>query len=193
MHKVDYNNQRDNVTYGTFSGHRQCFTTCAWMLMSYYSDMIDGTSDRAMSAYFDDVEDSVGKAGIGERVKRRYDWIKGNTSYWWLVQQAGINEWLKRYGVKGHAVFADSCPMDKLIDLVNKGPVIVGTKRLGGLSGGHIILLIGYNEEQRSFNVHDPYGSAVRNYTDENGENVVYHQDYLVKHLTGGRCLFWSN
>lgn len=191
MHNIEYNSQRDNVTFGTFSGHRQCFTTCSWMLMSYYSDMIDATSDRAMSAYFDDVEDSVGRSGIGEKIKQRYNWIKGNTSYWWLVQQAGIKEWLNRYGIKGHAVYADSCPIDKLIDLVEQGPVIVGTKNIGGLKGGHIILLIGY--ENGNFIVNDPYGNAVKNYREHYGEAVKYSKEYLQKYLTGGRCLFWSN
>ena len=190
IHKVDYNSQRNNVTFGTFSGHRQCFTSCSWMLMSYYTNMIDGTSDRAMSAYFDDVEDSVGKAGIGEKIKQRFNWIKGNTSYWWAVQQFGITEWLNRYGVSGHAVFADSMPMDKLIKLVDQGPVIVGTKKLGGLPGGHIILLIGY--ESGNFMVNDPYGNAMFRYKDHDGEEVLYSRDYLNKYLTNGRCIFWS-
>lgn len=191
MHKIDYNSQRDNVTFGSFPGYRQCFTTCAWMMMSYYSDMIDGKSDRAMASYFEDVEDSVGKSGIGEKIKQKYNWIRGNTSLWWLVQQAGIKEWLSRYGVKGHAVYADSCPIDKLIDLVEQGPVIVGTKKLGGLPGGHIILLTGYRNG--AFIVNDPYGSALTNYRDHNGDSVIYPVDYLKKYLTGGRCIFWSN
>ena len=189
MHNVGYNSQRDNKDFGTFSGFRQCFTTCSWMLMSYYSDMIDVNNDSALACYFDDVEDSVGKSGIGEKIKRRYDWIKKNTSYWWLVQQAGIELWLHRYKVDEHVTYCDSCPVHKIRDILDNGPVIIGTRKLGGLPGGHIILLVGYNDN--GFYVNDPFGDASTNYVSHTGYQVYYPNDFLIPKLDGGRCLFW--
>lgn len=188
LHKVVYNSQRNNINFnGKFSGWRQCFTSCAWMLMSYYSKDIKGGDDEALSIYFDDVEDSVGHPGIGERIKMKFKWIRGKTSYWWKVQQEGIEHWLWQRGVKGNAIFQKKIKFQDLYRLIQEGPVIIGTKKMGGLKGGHIILCVGKNV------YHDPFGDAKTNYRSHIGANVVYPREFLEKY-TGEEilCIYWK-
>ena len=191
-HNIAYNSQRDNINFGgKFPGFWQCFTTCAWMLMSFYSDKYVATDDEGLSNYLDDIEVTAGKTGIGEKIKHKYKWITGHTSEWWLTQQAGIEEYLWRAGVKGNAVFRDmTASFDELRSLLDGGPVIIGTSKLGGLPGGHIILAIGYNSE--GIICHDPYGNAVTGYRSAAGGGVLYGDAYL-RNFTGEkiRCMYW--
>ena len=191
-HNIAYNSQRDNIDFaGKFPGFWQCFTTCAWMLMSYYCDKYRAHDDDMLALYLDDVEAIIGKPGIGEKIRNKYNWIKGHTSEWWLVQQNGIEAWLWRQGSRGNAVFRDlTVPFDDLRSIIDGGPVILGTKKLGGLPGGHIILAIGYTDE--GIICHDPYGNAVTGYRSAAGGGVLYGDAYLRK-FTGEkiRCMYW--
>lgn len=191
--KIKYNSQRDNIDFGgKFKGNCQCFSTCSWMFMSYYSSKIAAFDDGMLSKYVDDVETTVGKKGIGEQVKERFRWITGRTSYWWLINKYGIEKWLWREGINGNAVFKDkNISFNNLTKLVDNGPVILQTKKMGSLHGGHIILAVGYTESH--IIVADPYGNALTNYKDHNGENVLYHKDWLKKY-TGSmiRCIYWG-
>jgi hypothetical protein len=191
-HSVAYNNQRNNKDFsGKFPGLAQCFSTCSWMLMSYWCDKIDATDDDLLSIYVDDVEMTVGGGGIAEIIKKKYNWITGRTSLWWAVQQAGIEKWLWRNGIKGNAKFIDGANYDVLDTALSVGPVIIGTKNIGGLPGGHIILIIG--KEGGNYICHDPYGDALTSYKDENGESILYDELYLKKHAgLFPRILFWS-
>ena len=191
-HLINYNSQRDNINFGgKFPGFWQCFTTCAWMFMSYYSKSIDATDDNGLASYLDDVEMMIGKPGIGEKIKNKYKWITGHTSEWWLVQRNGIEAWLWRQGLRGNAVFRDlTVPFDDLRSLINGGPVILGTSKLGGLPGGHIILAIGYDDD--GIICHDPYGNALSQYESANGAGIMY-PDIILKAATGEkiRCMYW--
>ena len=191
-HLINYNSQRDNISFaGKFPGFWQCFTTCSWMLMSYYCDKIKAGDDKGLSLYLDDVEAIVGKPGIGEKIKNKYNWIKGHTSEWWLVQRNGIEAWLWQQGSRGNAVFRDlTVPFDDLRSLINGGPVILGTSKLGGLPGGHIILAIGYDDD--GIICHDPYGNALAQYESANGAGIMY-PDIILKAATGEkiRCMYW--
>lgn len=191
MRQVDYNSQRNNDSFkGLFSGNKQCFTTCAWMFISYYSNY-DGTNDQQLTKYFDDVENSVGSKGIGEKIKAKYNWISGKTSYWGLVQEAGIQKYLPNHKIK----FDTKFPLAQLHGLVTNGPVLISTKKLGGLRGGHIILLVDNWQighiSQKGFYVHDPYGNANSNYRDHNGKNVIYTDTYLNRHIDKGNGICW--
>ena len=191
-HIIGYNSQRDNINFaGKFPGFWQCFTTCAWMFMSYYSKSIEATDDNGLAGYLDDVEMTVGNPGIGEKIKNKYNWIKGHTSEWWLVQQNGIEEYLWKKGTTGNAIFKDqTIGYDSLKGLLDVGPVILGTNKLGGLKGGHIILAIGYNDS--GIICHDPYGNAVTGYRSAAGGGVLYGDSYL-RNFTGEkiRCMYW--
>ena len=160
------------------------------MFLSRYISKFKGNDDKGLAKYLDDVEDSVGKPGIGEEIKRRYSWITGSTSYWWLVQEAGINKWLKNNGVNRKVTFSNKkTPFEDLRKLILESPVIIHTKKLGGLRGGHIILAVGYDED--NIICHDPFGNAKSNYALKMGRNQKYPDEMLIKH-TGKkvRCIY---
>jgi hypothetical protein len=150
------------------------------MLMSFYSKNILGNDDTLLAEYVDDVEVKVGKAGIAEQIIQKVKWITGFSSLWWAVQQAGIEKWLLANSVKGKAVFVDGGTFPKLNEALIFGPVIVGTKKMGGLPGGHIILLTGFNGIDYIAN--DPFGNATTLYKNQNGESVVYPYEFLKKY-----------
>ena len=191
-HNITYNSQRDNINFGgKFPGFWQCFTTCAWMLMSFYSDKYVATDDEGLSSYLDDIETTAGETGIGEKIKHKYNWITGHTSEWWLTQQAGIEEYLWRAGNRGNTIFSDqTVSYNDLRYLIDGGPVILGTKKLGGLPGGHIILAIGYTDD--GVICHDPYGNAIKKYQSAAGANILYPDNFL-RIATGEkiRCMYW--
>lgn len=193
IHQIGYNSQRNNFNFaGKFPGWTQCFSTSAWMFMSFYSPDIKAADDSSLAVYVDDVEETVGKPGIAEKAKRKFNWITGKTSLWWLIQKDGIESWLWRHGVKGQVVFRDSdFPFGVLPTIIDHGPVILGTTKMGGLSGGHIILAVGYDDN--NIICHDPYGNAQTNYKDEKGAFVKYPHDFLRKY-TGEkiRCMYWK-
>lgn len=187
--KVGYNSQRDNQGFGRqYPGSVQCMSTCAWMLMSAYSKKIKATDDDGLALYVDDCEASLGKPGIGERAMQLFPWVKKPTSQWWLTHQLAITEYLNKEGVKGKAVYVDKCSWDDFYKLVEKGPVMIGT----GFFSGHIILAVGKDV------YHDPFGNAVGNYANQNGESVFYSREFLQpitdKVVGKGfiRLIYWS-
>jgi len=195
IHEIDYNSQRDNFSFdGKLPGYVQCFSTCAWMFSSFYVSAINAKDNVGLKHYVDNVEVTIGKPGIGERVKKKFNWITGRTSYWWLTQKYGIEDLLWRNGVVGNIEFIDinaKCGLDTVKTLLLKGPVILGTKKMGGLSGGHIILVSGYTAG--GFYVNDPYGNALKKYKDHDGDSILYPYDFLRRY-TGKhiRCIYWK-
>lgn len=194
IHEIKYNSQRNNPDFkGQFPGWKQCFSTSAWMFMSNYTDTINGTDDIGLSKYLDDVEVKIGTPGIGEKVFEE----SGFSSFWWTVQKAGIEKWLHGAKVEGKAVFCD-CSMGffDLKDILDKGPVILGTNKLAGLPGGHIILVVGYDDV--NLICHDPYGDANSNYKNFNGANVKYPFSFIMPHVVYAqpdkvRCMYWNS
>jgi len=193
IHEISYNSQRDNYNFsGKFSAWSQCFSTCSWMFMSYYSSLYDGSDDKGLRYYVDNVEATVGKKGIGEKVRKKFSWIAGRTSLWWLTQKDGIEHYLWTSGVKGQVVFVEDRKksLDHLKLKVQNGPVILGTKKIGGLPGGHIILLVGVSE--KGFYVNDPFGNATKNYKDHDGDTILYPFEYIEKYLGNVlRYIYW--
>ena len=189
-HEIGYNTQRDNYAFfNRFPGWKQCFSTSAWMLMSFFTAKINAGDDTGLAKYFDDVEDAVGTSGIGEIIKRKYNWIKGETSYWWLVQEAGITKWLNAYGISGRAKFTNEGTYEDVAAKLEKVPVIIGTYKLRGLPGGHIILLVGL--EGNDCIVNDPYGDANTWYQDKDGKAKKYSID-LIRSVCGTKPLYIS-
>lgn len=191
LHVVGYNKQRDNVNFhGKFSGYAQCFSTSVWMAMSFYCSQIDAVDDIALSKYVDDVEASVGnKPGLAEDLRTGNVSLKGRTSLFWVVQKAGMQKWLSARKVAGRAGVNLRAPFSMLIDLLDSGPVVVGTNKMGGLKGGHIVLAIGYDDDAVICN--DPFGDATTNYEDRNGDSVRYSRSFLEKYFRQ-RVLYWK-
>jgi len=197
MRETGYNKQRNNKNFGgTFSGWRQCFGTSTWMLLGYYApERYDATNDDQLAWFIDDVEQKVGKHGIGE-IEAAEHGIQGWTSIWWPVEQAGINKYLRLAGKLGNAIFKDAtCSLAQLDDLLDQGPVIIGTNQLGGLPGGHIILIL--EQDGTDYICHDPFGDANGNYQSDDGAYVRYNKDWLKPYIAyfGNdkvRCMYWK-
>lgn len=190
-HNVIYNSQRDNFNFkGKFPVWKQCFSTCAFMFISFFNDTIFG--DKDLVKYIDDVEAQVGEPGIAEKVIQKFKWITGFTSMWWLVQKEGIEKWLWRSGIQGEAVYVDKGHWQDIIIALDYGPIILGTDKMGGLPNGHIILLIGTDND--AFIVHDPFGNATTKYVDINGDAVRYPIKYLIGYAGDNpRYMYWKS
>ena len=75
--------------------------------------------------------------------------------------------------------------LDDLREKLKSGPVIIGTNKMGGLPGGHIILAVD-NTPDGKFYCNDPYGDANTGYKDPNGASVIYHAALFdAKHPSG--------
>jgi hypothetical protein len=191
MRIVGFNSQRDNFDFnGAFHGWQQCFSTAVWMLMSFWTDRIKFDDDTALSKYVDDVSDAVGSPGIGEKVKAEHKEIVGNTAYWWEVHRVGINTYLSAAGVSGECIHTSNARYADVIELLKNGPVVLGTDKLGGLPGGHIILAVDV-AENGGIIINDPYGDANTFYKNVNGAGVIYPESLLSPHLSGN-ILYWK-
>jgi len=191
MRKVGWNDQRNNDDFkGQFKASCQCFSTSVWMLMSYFSRAIRADDDKGLKMYVDDVSNVVGSAGIGEIIMRKLPFIKGNSAYWWQVHKAAIEKWLKQVGVNAVVTFRDGdCTMSEIEFALKYSPVVLGTDKMAGLPGGHIILVV--DRDDRNWYVNDPFGNANTRYTDKNGAMVAYPIDWLKQYITynkGGLC-----
>lgn len=171
MAKLDYYiNQRNNPSFGgKLSPHIQCFYSSAVMWLSYYKHIEDDFYER----YVDDVEKTVGKPGIAERL---FPKLTGRTGAYWDVHKEALNQYTN------NVKFDNTIPYDSLLELLSKGPVITGTKKIGLLSGGHVILSV--KADKDGVTVKDPYGNAMTNYKNFNGNNVVYPHEYLRKYFS---------
>lgn len=138
---VKYYNQVDNSTNLFGTGHRQCnLTTCAmalnFLLQRYGQKNLDKLAEE-------------GGFREGESVYAKVLKEFGDTIYHDAQTKA-----LKRF--KAESYFSLTLSMGDVIEtLATFTPVPVGVSYK---SSGHIILLVGYNLEQRVFYVHDPYG-----------------------------------
>jgi hypothetical protein len=190
MRIIGYNSQRDNFDFsGKFHGWQQCFSTSAWMFMSFWSDKIAFNDDKALAKYVDDVSDAVGEPGTGEAVKKDHHEIVGNSAYWWVVQKVGIETKLNASGIQGQCIYQDNATYDDIYKYLKNGPVIIGTDKLAGLPEGHIIL--GVDQADGGLIINDPYGDANSFYKNMNGAEVLYPRPLLEPHLSG-HILYWS-
>ncbi len=189
MRQIGYNTQRDNFDFGgQFKASCQCFSTSAWMLLSFFAPSSYKANDDAFLArYVDDVSDAVGKPGVGEEIKENDHAIKGNTAYWWQVHKEAIRKWLVAGGIANpKVVFKDGdCSATELREALKISPVILGTNKMAGLPGGHIILLVDQTED--SFVVNDPFGNATTGYVDKNGSMVKYPKDWILPFISYNR------
>jgi hypothetical protein len=190
MRIIGYNSQRDNYDFsGSFRGWQQCFSTAVWMMMSFWTDKIKFDDDTALSKYVDDVSDAVGTPGIGEKIKAEHKEIIGNTAYWWAVHQVGINTYLSACEISGKCIHKSNASYKDIYQLLEKGPVVIGTDKFAGLPGGHIIL--GIDQAGGGVIVNDPYGDANSMYKNVNGAGVLYPNVLLNPHISGN-ILYWE-
>jgi len=191
IYDIKHNNQRDNENFkGLFPGSWQCFTTSNWTRMSHYTKEIDATDDIGLSKYLDDIEISIGETGLGEEIAK-HNSIKKWSSIHWAVQSAGVTKWLNKFGVSGHDVFVNMKYSD-IQEFIWKFPITVGTEKIGGLPGGHVILCIGIDDTTGDLIFNDPYGDANMNYSETNGERVSYSEKLLTQNRDFFRVAYWE-
>lgn len=164
MRKIGYNSQRNNKVVNGLSGAVQCFATSAWMFLSYYAP------DKYKA------DDDAGLADFVAAVTK----FSKNDEFEWSKQAALIQLYLMRADVKKTVTLGIDLNKDKgllspedLAEKLKAGPVIIGTKKLGGLPGGHIVLAADVTPDGKLY-VNDPFGDANTGYNDVNGENVIY-------------------
>ena len=181
MRKIGYNSQRNNIAVKGLSGSVQCFATSAWMFLSYFAPEKYKVDDDKTLSYF--VGDVTRNAASDE-----FEWSK---------QAAMIQKYLDAAGVKKKVKLGIDLDTgdglvspDALVKLLDENPVIIGTKKLGGLPGGHIILGVDATPDGHVI-VNDPYGNANGNYSDANGEGVIYSTAMFDKNSPKAiRCLY---
>ena len=162
MREIGYNSQINNIPVNGIGGSSQCFATSAWMFLSFYCDKINAEDDKALSEYVKDV--------TAHGAQREYEWTAQQTEIQKHIHDAGVA------GIVKIGIDLDNdkglLTVDQLKLLLLVGPVIIGTKKMAGLPGGHIILAVDYNDDGIICN--DPYGNALTHYADKNGKGVVY-------------------
>ena len=95
-------------------------------------------------------------------------------------------------GVAGNMNYEENYKIHDLYNFLNINPVILQTYKMGGLKGGHIILAIGYQNE--NIICHDPFGNALSKYTDHNGMAVHYPVNFLKPYLMKkARLMYWTS
>lgn len=192
MRSILYNEQRNNASFdGLFPGSCQCFSTSDWMNLSFVIPTIKGDDDKGLSVFVDDVCNKVGQPGIAEAVAKKFGLDPNeNMAYEWCVQQAGMQEWLNEAGIDATVeLYVDLktgkglLTWEKLTELLKLGPVTIGTYKLGGLGGGHIILAVDLKEDGTIGVFHDPFGDAKTGYKNQNGAYVEYTKEFLESHV----------
>lgn len=177
--KIPYNSQRDNYGFKTLGAWSQCFSTSSCMFLSYY--IPEPTNDAFVKAFIERIDLAINpKADLGAKIKQAYSWITKDMTLWWLSQKVAIESYLAKHNISPTLTFRESDgTFEELIAALKKGPVIVGTNKLGGLPNGHIILLVDYEDKTKCFIAKDPFGNAYSGYKDTNGDNVCYPVEWF--------------
>lgn len=171
MFNIGYNSQRDNAAVRGLSPHVQCFATSAWMFLSYFApEKYPYNNDELLSYYIMDV--------IRNGKDKEFEWKDQAEMIQKYLDAAGVQK-------KVHLAIDLNSGRGKLsiadLEAVLKvSPVIVGTKKMGGLPGGHIILAKGAVTDH-FISCNDPYGNANSNYSSADGDGVLYHYSMFDK------------
>jgi hypothetical protein len=181
MRTINYREQRNDDKVNGLSPFSQCFSCSDWMYMSWVDSSIDVKDDASFDAYLLSLETKIGpRENPGDK----------HPSLDFATQAEGATEFFNSKGITGHMVFTERFPFSDLIRELQDKPITIGTEKMSNLPDGHIILLVDYEQETDSFVVNDPFGNALTNYTDPNGEAVRYPVAWLHPYVTDnqGNC-----
>lgn len=169
-----YINQRKQKNWaGKLSGYRQCFYSAAVIFQSYFLTAITNWK-TFYEEYVDSTEATVGKPGIAERL---FPNLTGRTGAFWAVHLAAIKENVPFKNFQ----FKENLSFEELKKIIETRPAIIGTNKIGGLPGGHIIVAV--RNAPGGVVVKDSYGNANTNYKDHNGDEIVIKDELLKKHF----------
>ncbi|OQX95979.1 hypothetical protein B6I21_02635 [candidate division KSB1 bacterium 4572_119] len=165
-----------------FNGHWACGATSAMMALTYYNVLPDwncncsspyahvSTHGRYICEIYSfngytydiggyDPNSSLGYGGYGFIIQNNWADTKGNMA-----------KYARQHGLGSTVDWSPT--FSKLQNDIDKEFPIVILNSL--TTAGHYILAIGYNGEQRSVRVNDPYGNKNQGYMNYNGRDVVY-------------------
>lgn len=163
---VKYATQIDNSTNLFGTGHRQCNLTSNSMMLDYVLKRF-GQKDltaRALEGGFKEPE------SVYAQVLKKH----GDTIYHDAHTKA-----LREFEVESY--FSLTMSLSDLIDCLEcQIPVVISVDYK---SSGHVILVVGYNPEQKFFWVNDPYGSRAgsANYYSVRGGNAGAYDKYSLE------------
>lgn len=171
---VPYFNQVDNSTNLFGTGHRQCNLTANAMALEFLLEKYgqETLSQKAVKGGFREPE------SVYAQVLKKY----GDTIFHEAQTKA-----LRDFGVQSY--FSSTLSMADAIACLKAGfpvPVSIAYK-----SSGHIILLVGFDDEQSFFWVHDPYGSRAgsANYYSKIGGDAGKYDKYSFDTMSA----IWRN
>lgn len=179
LNEIVYFSQRNN--YG--SPFNECFPTSMVMMMANNLDVTP--VDQTLRAF---MEDDLFDHFIEKTHKRT------SAKYEWKIERDMANKWLGKSNMlkPDPVVWREGMTTIEIeIEIDNGRMVVVGTDKLGGLPGGHIVCIGGYDE--LNFYLWDPFGDYRTRYGDHNGRNISIKKDNPhiknIRGITGYRVM----
>lgn len=98
--------------------------------------------------------------------------------YYWDKEKDSCIKWLNKSpyfnnSSKHYVAWIEGATYEQICKEIDEGyTVVLGTYKLGGLKGGHVLTVVGY-DENRNFILYDPFGDPNTNYKSKNGKGVL--------------------
>lgn len=197
---IEYNSQRDNIATPVAGPMSQCGYNAAWMWLSHFIPKIHSSDDGQLAKFVDGMEPAYGLYGFGDDILESHPEYAGRRMGAFMENYSRIiSRYLELYGIQGHLVYREgygdkSGSLQEIIDAIDgDSPVFLSTRLT---SAGHFVLVIGYDFDQQSLIIHDPFGNATgdKPYSDQDGEAVLYSFDKIrevtVKQEIGWRYIW---
>jgi hypothetical protein len=174
------NDQNDNFNFdGKFYGSIQCFSTSCFQLASYLAPWrYQALNDIQLANYIRDILKAHGEAPDNFK-----DTFTGD------VQKIGLQKCLDDAGAKYRVEFLAPARETDLLYGLNYSPVILGTEKLGGLPGGHVVTII--NDLGDAWEIADTFGNAWERYRVRKGGIYQYSKDWFRQFAMDKGFYYW--
>lgn len=168
------------------SGWVQCFTASAWNYLSWMTDNFFQFGDKIATLRYLTYILTGGRNEFDQETEIPSD---HDAMFMYEKQLFAMNHYLHDIAFSDkrmNGFIGDGGSYDAVLQIAKKRPVIVGTYKIGGLPGGHVMIL---DHTGNNFNVMiDPAGDARTNYKIPSGYGVEYSDSMCREHFgRGGR------
>jgi hypothetical protein len=177
-----HNSQGNNINFDKeISGWIQCFATSDWMFLSYLTDgYYDINDDVGIARFLTTLLTGGEDVGAEPRpIPKNHDemflWSKNFDMIKKYLLIAGCNKKIEYSGDNGFS-------FDQIYGILKSRPMIIGTYKIGGLPGGHIIVA-DHIDPNGDIVVKDPAGDARMNYKAGSGDGAVYPLQMCKDHF----------
>lgn len=172
--QITYNWQvNNNNLNGKFKGTAQCGPTSCCMMLS--SAIPQAATDDFVKSFIEIID----REWLAGKVKNR------NSAFQFNYEKP-INELLVKHGINKKAVVRPhSATFEELHQALKSGSPVMTSTRM--TNDGHYICIVGWEEESKSFIVHDPFGrfdfqkNAYVEVKDQVGAFIKYPYELLSK------------